>query len=161
MKPWVDAAQARFRVARELRDAATQRVALGLLKDSAFFALCALQAARSPLESAPRSAAEAWQGFDTLADPPRHAPEQLPLVRRAFEKAEPLALDLLSAAAADELRLAAEAVVAWLLGSIEVRTVAELKRARVVRMALALVGCVVVVWGLLSYWLSLAALAPR
>jgi len=161
VKPWADAAQARFRVARELRDAATQRVALGLLRDSAFFALCALEAARSPLESAPRSAAEAWQRFDTLAEPPRHPPEQLALVRTAFEKGEPLALDLLPARAADELRLAAEAVVAWLLGSIEVRTVAELARARVVRTALALAALAIVVWGLLSYWLSLAALAPR
>jgi hypothetical protein len=160
-RPWAEAAQARFRVARELRDAATQRVALGLLKDAAFFALCALQAARSPLESPPRSAAEAFQCLDTLAEPPRHPPEQLAFVRTAFESGDPLALDRLSARAADELRLAAEVVVAWLLASVEVRTVRELARARVVRAALALVGFVVVVWGLISYSLSLAALAPR
>jgi hypothetical protein len=61
----------------------------------------------------------------------------------------------------NQLRLAAEASVAWLLSLVEVRTLPELTRARLIRIALAVVGLVVIVWGLVAYWLSLTAIEPR
>jgi hypothetical protein len=161
LQPWVVAAQSRFRVARELRDAETQTVALALLREAAFFALCALEAVESTADSPKRSPAQAWERFDALPQKPPGAPEQLGLVRAAFGTDAPLSVDLVPPSAANELRLAAEESVAWLLSLVEVRTPPELARARVIRSALALVGLVVVVWGLVAYWLSLAALEPR
>ena len=161
MKPWVEAAQARFKVARELRDAQTQSVALGLLKEAAFFALCALEAADSAPESASRSAKEAWQRFDARAEPPLGAPEQLAQVRAAFSvDDDALSLDRVAPREANELRLAAESTVAWLLRLVEIRRPAQIARVRLVRCALAAVGLIAVVWGLVAYWLSLSALQP-
>ncbi len=161
MRPWVVAAQARFRVARELRDPESQTVALALLKEAAFFALCAFEAADAAPESTARSPKEAWERFGSFADRPAGAPEQLPLVRAAFSADDALSVDLIGASEANELRLAAEASIAWLLSLVEIRTPTELARARVIRSALAVLGFVVVVWGLVSYWLSLGALEPR
>src|SRR4051794_14086194 len=89
MRPWVAAAQARFQVARELRDSRTQLVALGLLKEAAFFALCALECIEEAPERAPGSPKEAWQRFDALAETPQGAPERLALVRTAFSTEDP------------------------------------------------------------------------
>jgi hypothetical protein len=161
MTPWVVAAQARFRVARELRDPESQIVALALLKEAAFFLLCALESADPAPELAARSPKEAWQRFEALAEQPPGAPEQLALVRAVFSSDEPLSVDRVAASEVNELRLAAETSVAWLLGLAEIRTPTELARARLIRSALAVLGLVVVVWGLVSYWLSLGTLAPR
>jgi hypothetical protein len=158
MKPWVVAAQARFRVARELRDSDTQSVALGLLKEAAFFALCALQAADPAHETAARSPKEAWLSCPALADMAPGAPEQLALVRAAFSTDEALSIDRMAPRQANELRLAAEASVAWLLMLAEIRTPAELSHARLVRLALAVVGVVLTGWVLVAYWLSLTAI---
>ncbi len=161
MKPWVVAAQSRFRVARELRDPETQTVALGLLREAAFFALCALEAVDSSVDSAARSPAQAWERFDALPQKPPGAPEQLGLVRAAFGTNDALSVDLVPSSSANELRLSAEQSVAWLLSLVEVRTPPELARARLIRLALALLGLAVVLWGIVAYWLSLAALAPH
>jgi hypothetical protein len=161
MKPWVEAAQARCKVARELRDLQTQSVALGLLKEAAFFALCALEAEESVAESGASSPKEAWQRFAARAEPPPGAPEQLAQVRAAFSADDDaLSLDQIAPREANELRLAAESTVAWLLRLVEIRKPAQLARARLVRCALAAVGLIVVVWGLVAYWLSLSALEP-
>jgi hypothetical protein len=162
MRPWVEAAQARYKVARELRDAQTQSVSLGLLKDAAFLALCALEAADSAPEPGPSSAREAWQRFDARAEPPFGAPEELARVRAAFAaEGDALSLDRIAPREANELRLAAESTVAWLLSLVEIRDPRQIARARLVRCALAAVGLVLVVWGLVAYWLSLSALEPR
>jgi hypothetical protein len=161
MKPWVVAAQARFRVARELRDPETQTVALGLLKEAAFLALCGLEAAESAGEPQARSSNEAWQQFEARAGTPSGAPEQLALVRAAFSTDDPLSLDRVAPRRANELRLAAEASVAWLLALAEIRTQSELSRARLVRSVLGLLGAVLIGWGLIAYWLSLTALEPH
>jgi len=164
MKPWVVGARARYRVARELRDAASQVVALGLLKEAALFALRALECASSELTSAAGSPQQAWQRFESLADEPPGAPEQLTMVRAAFSTDDALSLDLIAASQANEaneLRLAAEASVAWLLSLVEIRTPAELVRARLVRSALAVLAIVAVSSCLVAYWLSLRALEPR
>lgn len=162
MKPWVLAARARFQVARELRDAETQTVALGLLREAAFFALSALEAAHSAADLAARSPRAAWQRFDTLVEPSAlsGAPEQLQLVRAAFGTDDALSVERLRPREANELRLAAEASVSWLLGLVEIRTAAQLARARWLRSGLALLSLVLIGWGLVAYWLSLAALAP-
>jgi hypothetical protein len=161
MKPWVAAAQARFQVARELRDPQTQRVALALLKEAAFFALCALEAADPTLEAVARSPKEAWQRFEALPEPASGAPDQLALVRVAFSSDDALSVDLIPPGKANELRLAAEACVAWLLTLAEIRTPVELSHARLVRSAFAFLGLLVIGWGLAAYWLSLSALEPR
>jgi hypothetical protein len=161
MAPWVVAAQVRFRVARELRDPETQAVALALLKEAAFFALCALEVstlAEEPPASSPR---QAWQRFDERAEKPPGAPEQLALVRSAFGTVDALSVDRVPQHQANELRLAAEASVAWLLTLVEIRTLPELTRARWIRIALALVGLLLIVWGLVAYWSSLTAIEPR
>jgi hypothetical protein len=161
MQPWVVAAESRFRVARELRDPETQTVALALLREAAFFALCALEAVDSTVDAAGCSPAQAWAQFDALPQQPPGAPEQLGLVRAAFGTNEALSVDLTAPSAANELRLAAEASVAWLLSLVEVRTPPALARARLIRSVLAVVGLVAVLWGLVAYWLSLAALGSH
>jgi len=161
MKPWVMAARARFRVARELRDPETQTVALGLLAEAAFFALSALEAADSAVDSVGRSPKAAWQRLESLAESPAGAPEQLALVRAAFDTDDALSFERMAPEQANELRLAAEVSVAWLLTLVEIRTPAELGRARLMRSALAVVSAVLIGWGLVAYWLSLAALEPR
>jgi len=161
MRPWVVAARARFRVARELRDSESQRVALGLLRDAAFYALCALEASGSAEAVLPTTSREAWQHFEALANKSAGAPEELALVREAFCAEGALALDLYETARANDLRLAAELSVAWLLGLVEIRTLPELARARLLRIALAALGLVLIAWGFVAYWLSLSALEPR
>jgi hypothetical protein len=156
MKPWLLAARARFRVARELRDAATQIVALSLLSEAAFFALCGLESVDAA-ESPATTPKEAWARFDARAEKPSGAPEELSLVREAFSADGALALDLIDPASANTLRLAAETTVAWLLGLVEIRTPREISRARLLRIALAVVGFAVIVWGLVAYWVSLRA----
>jgi hypothetical protein len=161
MKPWVVAAQSRFRVARELRDPETQTVALGLLREAAFFALCALEVSASADDPAASSPQQAWQRFDELAEKPAGAPEQLALVRSAFGTDDALSVDRVPSHQANELRLAGEASVAWLLSLVEIRTLPELTRVRLIRVALMVVGLVVIAWGLIAYWLSLTAIEPR
>jgi hypothetical protein len=161
MNPWVVAAQARFRVARELRDPETQAVALGLLREAAFFALCALEVSTLADEPPASSPEQAWQRFDQRAEKPPGAPEHLALVRSAFGTDDALSVDRVPQHQANELRLAAEASVAWLLSLVEIRTLPELTRVRLIRIALAVVGLVVIVWGLVAYWSSLTAIEPR
>jgi hypothetical protein len=163
MKPWVAAAQARFGVARELRDPETQNVALALLEQASFFALCALQAdsTSESLEVLASSPKEAWQSVEARADLPPGAVEQLGFVLAAFSSDNPLSVERMPPQQANELRLAAETSVAWLLTLAEVRSPSELYRARFVRSALALLGLVLIAWGLIAYWLSLTALEPR
>src|SRR5450432_2356470 len=105
MRPWVSAAQARFRVARELRDPESQTVALGLLKEAAFFALCALELADSEQELAARSPREAWERFEARAEDQAGAPEHWPLVSAAFGSNDPLSVDLIAVSERNELRL--------------------------------------------------------
>ena len=160
MKPWVAAAQARYRVALELRDRGTQGVALGLLREAAFFALCAVQVAESQSGAPSPSAQAAWARFSALPEP-AGAPALLASVSRAFGSAEPLALDILDPADAQALRPAAEETVAWLLGLAEVRSPAQLARSRSVRTLLLLLSLLLLSWAGLNYWLALSALSAR
>jgi len=156
MRPWVDAAQSRFRVALELRDAETRPAVLSLLRESAFLALCALDAAQE--RALPATPAEAWERFDASRT---DAPVELESVRAFLASTDPLAADALQPARAAESRSAAELVVEWLLSLVEVRTHAQLTRARVLRCALFFAAAVLVVGALVSYWTMLNELASR
>ncbi|HET7541344.1 MAG TPA: hypothetical protein VFK05_15815 [Polyangiaceae bacterium] len=157
MKPWVTAARARYSVALELRDRKTQTVALGLLREAAFFALCALAVAES--SAAPQSSPGlAWQAFDQLPEA-AEAPAAVSTIRSAFACDDALAIDALDQTVIEQLRPAAEQTVAWLLSLAEVQTPQRLTRLRRLRTLLLTVGVTVIGWTLLSYWLALAALA--
>ncbi len=160
MRPWVNASRARYSVALELRDRETQTVALGLLRDAAFFALCAIEvgeAAALPPASSPKLA---WERFNELPES-AYAPPVLAVARTAFATDEALAVDALDATEVNELRPAAEQTVAWLLGLAEVHSPKRLKRMRRVRTLLLAIGVTVISWTLLSYWLALVALSHR
>jgi hypothetical protein len=158
MKPWVKASRARYSVALELRDRDTQTVALGLLRDAAFFALCALEVGEPAAPPPATSPKAAWERFNDLPES-AEAPPVFAVARRAFATDEALAVEALDARQAEELRPAAEQTVAWLLGLAEVHTPQRLTRMRRVRTLLLGIGLTVVGWTLLSYWLALAALA--
>ncbi len=156
MKPWANAARARYRVALELRDRETRGVALGLLREAAFLALRALEVGEA-LEPA-KSPEEAWLRFSARPALPG-APVQLTRAREALAAADSLALDALAAADDGELRAAAEETVAWLLTLAEVRSPKELERARWTRTPLALAALLVIAWALCAYWSALSALS--
>ena len=157
MKPWVNAAQARYRVALELRDPETRGVALGLLRDAAFLALVALEASAAQSELA-ESPLTAWQRFGT-SEASSAAPACLARAREAWVTADLPALDRLAAADDGALRPAAEETVAWLLTLCEVRSQRELARARLVRSAFALLAAVLIAGALFAYWSVLSALS--
>lgn len=158
MRPWVEASRARYSVALELRDRATIGVALGLLREAAFFALCALEVAEHSDRPPPGSPKLAWESFDRLAES-ADAPPELGFSRAALAKDEPLAFSGLSLQELEQLRPAAEKTVSWLLGLAEIQTPKRLTRLRRVRTLLVTVGLTVVGWTFLSYWVALAALA--
>jgi len=158
MSPWVKASRARYSVALELRDRETQPVALGLLREAAFFALCAIEVAEPAAPPPASSPKLAWERFNALPES-AEAPPELAVARTAFAADEALAVEKLDANEADELRPAAEQTVAWLLALAEVPTPKRLTRMRRVRTLLLTVGLTVIGWTLLSYWLALAALA--
>ena len=162
MKPWVAAAEARYRVARELRDPESRTVALALLREAAFFALCAL-AVEAEDGAPPRSPGLAWEGFAPQAQAKANRPSEaeLALVRAAFSAEEPLALEAVPSREANPLRLAAESTVAWLLALAEIRAPKELARARVVRVVLSAVAALAVLACLIAYGLALASIAPH
>jgi len=153
MALWLHAARARYHVALELRDAETQGVALGLLRESAFLTLRALEAARSePISDAPSNA---WA---KLAARPDGAPSSLCRARPLLAADEPLAVE---APEVRELRPAAEETVAWLLSLAEGRSPKALNRLRWLRGAGLSVGLLLVIWALVAYWLTLASLATQ
>jgi len=158
MRPWVEASRARYVVALELRDRDTQTVALGLLREAAFFALCAIQVGEPAAPAPAPSPKLAWERFDDLPES-AEAPPVVAVARKAFATDEALAIDALQPGELSELRPAAEQTVAWLLGLAEVHTPKHLSRMRRVRTFLLAVGLTVIGWTLLSYWLALAALA--
>jgi hypothetical protein len=158
MKPYAAAARSRYRVALELRCRDSQGVALGLLREAAFLALCALEiAGDDPVSPSSRAA---WERFSALPEP-SGAPSNLAKVQALFASDDALAAELISPNEASAVRTAAEQTVAWLIALAEVRSPRELARARVVRASAFLVGAVAVVWALLSYWLALAALSEH
>lgn len=158
MKPWVDAAHARYSVALELRDRETLVVALGLLRDAAFFALCAIEVVEPAAPVPPISPKLAWERFEHLADA-NEAPPALAVARTVFAAEGALAVDLLAPRELESLRPAAEETVAWLLGLAEIQTPKRLKLLRRVRTLLLTVGLTVIGWVMLSYWVALVALA--
>ncbi|HEX2673377.1 MAG TPA: hypothetical protein VHM25_20990 [Polyangiaceae bacterium] len=158
MRPWVDAAHARYAVALELRDRDTLVVALGLLRDAAFFALCAIEVAEPAAPAPPSSPRLAWERFDQLPDA-SEAPPALAATRAAFAADDALAVDALAPHELERLRPAAEEAVAWLLGLAVIQTPKRLKLLRRVRTLLLTVGLTVIGWTLLSYWVALVALA--
>jgi len=158
MRPWVDAAHARYAVALELRDRDTLVVALGLLRDAAFFALCAIEVAEPAAPAPPSSPKLAWARFEQLADA-IEAPPGLAATRAAFAAEDALAVDALAPHELELLRPAAEETVAWLLGLAEIQTPKRLKLVRRVRTLLLTIGLTVIGWTLLSYWVALVALA--
>ncbi|HEX3773904.1 MAG TPA: hypothetical protein VHV51_05530 [Polyangiaceae bacterium] len=161
VKPLALAARSRFRVARELRDAETQYVALSLLREAAFFALCAFESLEAEPEARATSPREAWSRFVARADEPPGAPEQLELVREAFANDDPWSLELVPRERVNDLRLAAEATVAWLLDLVELRTPSEIVRARIVRSLFAALGFALIALGLIAYCQALVAIEPR
>ena len=158
MRPWVDAAHARYTVALELRDRDSLVVALGLLRDAAFFALCAIEAAEPAAPAPPSSRKLAWERFEQLPDA-SEAPPALAAARAAFATDDALAIDTLTPTELERLRPAAEEAVAWLLGLAVIQTPKRLKLLRRVRTLLLTIGLTVVGWTLLSYWVALVALA--
>jgi len=158
MRPFVKASRARYSVALELRDRDTQTVALGLLREAAYFALCAIEVAELTPAAPATSAKLAWQRFDELPES-ADAPPVLSVARTAFATDEALAVESLDANEVEKLRPAAEQSVAWLLGLAEVHTPKRLSRTRRVRTLLLSIGLTVIGWTLFSYWLALAALA--
>lgn len=158
MKPWVNASRARYSVALELRDRDTQTVALGLLRDAAFFALCAIEVGEPAAPPPATSPKLAWERFNELPEC-AEAPPVFAVARTAFATDEVLAVETLDADQARKLRPAAEQTVAWLLGLAEVHTPKRLTRMRRVRTLLLAIAVTVIGWTLLSYWLALAALA--
>ncbi|MEI9952366.1 MAG: hypothetical protein WDO74_26135 [Pseudomonadota bacterium] len=161
MRPWVKASRARYSVALELRDRETQAVALGLLREAAFFALCAIEVGEPAAPPPASSSKLAWERFNELPES-AEAPPVFAVARTAFATDEALAVEALDASEAGKLRPAAEQTVAWLLGLAEVHTPKRLKRMRRVRTLLLAIGLTVIGWTLLSYCEALAALAhPR
>ncbi|MEI9937453.1 MAG: hypothetical protein WDO69_09535 [Pseudomonadota bacterium] len=158
MRPWVKASRARYSVALELRDRDTQTVALGLLREAAFFALCAIEVGEPAAPPPATSPKVAWERFNELPEA-AEAPSVFAVTRSAFATDEALAVEALDANEAKKLRPAAEQTVAWLLGLAEVHTPKRLTRMRRVRTLLLTIGLTVIGWTLLSYWLALAALA--
>jgi hypothetical protein len=158
MRPWVDAAHARYAVALELRDRDTLVVALGLLRDAAYFALCAIEIAEPAAPAPPKSPKLAWERFEQLPDA-NEAPPALAATRAAFATEDALAVDALAPYELERLRPAAEETVAWLLALAEIQTPKRLKWVRRVRTLLLTTGLTVIGWTLLSYWVALVALA--
>ena len=157
MLPWASAARARYRVALELRDREARGVALGLLREAAFLALCALEIADG-IEDAASSPAVAWERFDSRPVL-RGAPQGLARAREALAAPSLVMLDELAARGDPELRAATEETVAWLLTLAEVRSPKELERARWLRSALLVLALLVFAWLLFAYWSALAALS--
>lgn len=158
MRPWVDAARARLLVALEHRDRATLIVALGLLREAAFFTLCAIEVSEPAAPPPPSSPRLAWERFEQLPEA-SEAPPTLALARAAFATDDPLALDRLTPYQLEDLRPAAEETVAWLLALAEIESPQRLTLRRRVRTLLLTLGLTVIGWTLLSYWMALAALA--
>src|SRR6478609_10487307 len=90
MKPWVEASRARYAVALELRDRGTHAVALGLLREAAFFALCAIEVAEPGARPPAVSPKLAWERFEQLSEAAQ-APAALATARAAFALEDPLA----------------------------------------------------------------------
>ena len=158
MRPWVKASRARYSVALELRDRETQTVALGLLREAAYFALCALEVGEPAAPPPANSPKLAWERFNELPEF-AEAPPVFAVTRNAFATDEALAVETLDAQEVQKLRPAAEQTVAWLLALAEVQSPKRLTRMRRVRTLLLGIGLTVVGWTLLSYWLALAALS--
>lgn len=158
MRPWVKASRARYSVALELRDQDTQTVALGLLREAAFFALCAIEVGEPAALPPATSPKLAWERFNELPES-AEAPPVFAVARSAFATDEALAVETLDANQAKKLRPAAEQTVAWLLGLAEVQSPKRITRLRRLRTLLLAIGLTVIAWTLLSYWLALAALA--
>src|SRR6478609_2250754 len=152
MSPWVKASRARYSVALELRDPDTQAVALGLLRDAAFYALCAIEVGEPAAPPPASSAKVAWERFNQLPES-AVAPPVFAVTRSAFATDEVLAVEALDANEAEKLRPAAEQTVAWLLGLAEVQTPKRLTRIRRLRTLLLGIGLTVIGWTLVSYWL--------
>ncbi len=159
MKPWVQAARARYLVALELRDPASRAVALDLLRSAAFFALCALQAAESDVSAHLANDSAAWAQLSARL--PEAAPPEWSRVREVFSVNDVLLVEAQATNDEGELRAAAEVTVAWLLSLAEVRSPKELRRARVLRGALSGIALIAVVWALLAYWSALSELSPN
>jgi hypothetical protein len=158
MRPWVTASRARYSVALELRDRETQTVALGLLREAAYFALCAIEVAEPTAPPPASSPKLAWERFAQLPES-AEAPPVLEVTRTAFASDQALAVDTLDPSEIEKLRPAAEKTVAWLLGLAEIQTPKRLTLMRRVRTLLLTIGLTVIGWTMLSYWLALAALA--
>jgi hypothetical protein len=159
MKPWAAAANLRFRVARDLRDERALPVALGLLREAAFYALCAVCAGRSAEDSLPSSPEEAWQRYDALPGGKQSEPEALAKVRSLLAAKNPLAAEAFERRQAYELRAAGEATVCFLLELCEVRSPRQITRTRVARLAFTALVTALVVVALASYWSALNALS--
>ena len=158
MRPWVKASRARYSVALELRDRDTQTVALGLLREAAFFALCAIEVGEPAAPPPAASPKLAWERFNALPES-AEAPPVLALARPALASDEMLNVETIDPQEAKKLRPAAEQTVAWLLALAEVHTPKRLSRMRRLRTLVLGIGLTVIGWTLLSYWLALAALA--
>jgi hypothetical protein len=158
MTPWVKASRVRYSVALELRHRDQPKVALGLLRDAAFLALCALEVAEPAAPPPASSPKVAWERFNQRPES-AEAPPMFAVAQSAFAMDEALAVEALDENEVSKLRAAAEQTVAWLLALAEVHTPKRLTRMRRVRTLLLGVALTVIGWTFFSYWLALAALA--
>lgn len=157
MRPWVEAARARARVAQALAAAEDQGPALSLLREATAFASTAVLLAERERPLSELSESAIANCLEALAAA-EGAPASLSGVLAAFSNPDPLALDALAVSQYEVLRVQAERVLHWLLGLAELRTPRELGRARWLRASVALLGGALVTTGLLIYWVALTAL---
>lgn len=160
MKPLVAAARARLRVALELGDPETQGTAFGLLRESAFLALRALEVSTPEQAPPAHSPVLVWERFSALALP-ASAPPCLPEVRHVLATEDVLETEARLPPDASALRAATEEVVAWLISRAEVRSPQELARARALRSVVFILSALAIAWALLSYWLMLLRLSAH
>lgn len=159
MKAWVEAARGRLRVARGLVAPEDQSSALALLRDATGFASRAVLLADPERVAHAEPASGIAECLDAVAKA-EDAPTELDSVRAAFSQADPLALEALSTPEYEALRLSVERVLQWLLSLAELRTPSQLVRARWLRVSAAVLGALLVLAGLVSYWMALSALEP-
>jgi len=131
------AAHRRARAAGALRHDEHDVAALGLEREAALLAIAALAAAHSEHDGDLPSPARARALLEELAPKLRAAPAGIELAREVLLADDALSLDALTPARARAARASSVKLLSWLLGNVEVRAPRELRWARVLRVAAA------------------------
>lgn len=163
IRRFFDAAERRARAAVELCDDRHMPVALGLFSEAGRCYAAALLLSRDPaFEPGELDPVALFARIDALVADGTigQTPEGYQAAREILGQRKPFAFDDLSAADANASREAIEPTLQWLRDLCEARTLAELRRAGMARIAIAVaaaVGC-----GLVLVWLvSLAFRQPN